>query len=234
MSIEGISPGIEEQAPTQSPTLTQEQVNRIIQREKSEAAERARRESQSHYEKQIADLKAQQSSMGGMPQSIDEDKLYEKFQNRMMGEMQKQQEDARMQSHQKVIADAEGTFLNKMGKGKDLFDDFEKVTANFDAREFPETAFLASYLDNTPEVMYELAQNPTKLMTIHGMAKASPRMAEAELRKISESIKANQAAKANHVKTNPPLARLQPSTAAGADTGEMTIADFKKASYLRG
>jgi hypothetical protein len=228
MTMEGIeSSEMVAEAPRESvPTMTQDQVRKVVQREKAEAIEKGRREAQAQYEQEIAALKQQQGSMGGMQPQIDEEKLYGKFFDRLMDDVKKQQFEQNMQN---VAAN----YLMSMDKGKELYEDFEKVTSSFEPEAFPKVVQLVSQMENGADVIYELSKNPSKLVTINDLANRSPRMAQAQLQSLVESIKMNQSAKENNVRTNPPLSKHQPSATAGLDNGGMSIADFKRAKYLK-
>ena len=123
-------------------------------------------------------------------------------------------------------------YFGKMAQGKDLYEDFQAITADFNPAEFPQLVYLANEMDNTPAVIYELAKNPSKLAAIDRLVERSPNMARAELAKLSESIKRNVDAKANLQEPQDPLSRLKPSPV-GTDNGTKNVRDFKKSSFLR-
>jgi hypothetical protein len=123
-------------------------------------------------------------------------------------------------------------YFGKMAQGKDLYEDFQAITADFNPAEFPQLVYLANEMDNTPAVIYELAKNPSKLAAIDRLVERSPNMARAELAKLSESIKRNVDAKANLQEPQDPLSRLKPSPV-GTDGGTKNVRDFKKSNFLR-
>jgi hypothetical protein len=53
------------------------------------------------------------------------------------------------------------------------------------------------------------------------------------MKKLSESISKNEEAKAENVSPNAPLSRLKSSNV-GADTGKMSLKDYKNADWLKG
>ena len=226
MTMEGIEPVESVEAPREAPTMTADQVRKVVQREKAEAIEKGRREAQAQYEQELAALKQQQGSMGGMAPQIDEEQLYGKFFDRLMGDVQKHQFEANMQN----IA---ANYIQNMSKGRDLYEDFDKVTAAFEPEAFPKVVQLVSGMENAADIIYELSKNPSKLVTVNDLANRSPKMAQAQLQSLVDSIKMNQAAKENNVRTNPPLSKHQPSATAGADSGGMSIADYKRAKWLK-
>ena len=219
-----------EQAPQEpTPTMTQDQVRKVVQREKAEAYEKAKREAQ----KEIEQLKQSQGSVGGMAPQIDEEQLYGKFYERLMGDVQAQQEQQKRAHFEQQMQEVAQNYLLKMEKGKGLYDDFEAVTSSFEPEAFPKVVQLVSQMDNAADVIYELSKNPSKLVTINELANRSHKMAQSQLNSLVDSIKMNQSAKENNVRTNPPLAKTQPSTSAGSDTGAKSVADFKKMPWLR-
>lgn len=234
MTMEGIEASEVADVPRESPTMTADQVRKVVQREKAEAVEKGRREAQAQYEQELAQLKASQGSMGGMTQQIDEESMFGKFKDRLMKEFSEQQEQQKKAQFEQDMQQVAENYLSRMGKGSELYEDFDKVLADFEPQAFPRIVQLVSSMDNAADVMYELSKNPSKLVTINTLAKESPRMAQAQLQSLVESIKMNQSAKENNVRTNPPLARTQPSASAGSDTGAMSLKDLKKMPWLRG
>ena len=124
-------------------------------------------------------------------------------------------------------------YFGKMAQGKDLFEDFEAITADFNPAEFPQLVFLANQMDNTPAIIYELRKNPSKLAYLDRLVEKSPSMARSELGKLSESIKRNDDAKSQLQEAQNPLDRLKPSPT-GTDNGVKSIRDFKSSPLLRG
>ncbi len=221
-----------QQAPqevVQEKTLTQSQVNAIVQREKERAAEKARREAEEVYKQQLAQAGQQvsQSQRSGASE-VDADTIYQQVQQRFMQEMQQRQQEAEMQN-------VANKYLQQMQGGKDAYPDFHEVTADFDPTEFPQLVYLVAGLDNAADVIYDLSKNPAKLATMDLLASRAPKKAQAELLKLATSIKDNrQAAKdAENQDVNAPLDRLQP-TRIGTGNGKMSIADLRNQPWLRG
>jgi len=220
------------QATTQS--LTVEQVNKIVQREKAAAADKARQETEAKFQQEMAQLQAQQKSMGGMTQAVDADKIYEQVYGRFQQEQQARQQQEQQAAYEQEVNKLTDTYLQKMSSGKDLYEDFDAVTSTFEPQAFPHVVVLASQLDNTADVMYDLSKNPQKLVTIAGLAERSPQMAREQLRRLSDSIKQNQTAKSQNVDAPSPLTSVRPSANAGSDGGGKTVRDFRKQPWLRG
>lgn len=207
--------------------LTQEQVNAIIGREKAAAAEKARREIEAQYQAQMqTQTNGQQApqSMGGMA-TPNMDEIYQQVEARL-------RENAQRQAYEDQIRKVADTYLDKMATGAELFEDFNTVMQDFDPAKFPSVVYLVSEMENVPQVMYELANNPLKLASINHLAMTDERQAKRALQKLSQSISHNEIAKEEYVATNPPLSKLKPSST-GADKGMSTLQDFKNASWLR-
>lgn len=208
-------------------------VSELVQESKLKGIEKAKRELSEKYDEEIRQLKASMpQSMGGIPQPS-EDELYDKFEQRLMKKAQEQQEAAHQAELERESASASQSYMAKMAMGKDVADDFDAITSPFDVNEFPHLAYLASKLDNTPAVIYELMQNPTKLASIDYLARTSPKMAQSQLETLSRSIIENQKAKMENPKTAAPLSSMKPSSVAGADGGKMGISDYKRAPWLK-
>jgi hypothetical protein len=213
-------------------SLTTSQVNDIVKREKLRAAERARQEMQAQHQAELEKLRAESSKAPEAP-GIDQDALRKQVLDDLMMDLQAKAEKA---EHDKAMAELQNIadqYHLKMKKGSDLFEDFNEVTADFEADKFSPVVMLAAQLENTPEIIYELTRNPSKLAEIDTIAQRSPKLAMKMLEKLSGSIKQNQEAKLNNVSAPAPLSHLKSSTV-GADSGKMTLKDLKKMPYLRG
>lgn len=167
-------------------------------------------------------------SMGGMAvPAVDT----ESIKQQVLDDLRKQMQEANQQRAQeelekeaKKIAD---TYHARMSAGKSAYEDFDAVMADFNPAAFPNLVFLASQVDNTPAVMYELNKNPSKLSTLVVLSERDPAAAQNMINKISASIKANEQAKAEEKNAPPPLGRLSSSTT-GQDDGKKTVRDFKQ------
>lgn len=213
--------------------LSSSQVNDIVKREKLRAAEsaseRVRRELEEKHQAEIAKLRGE----GSNGSNVDTSAIAKQVREELVADLNKQQEDAereQMQSELKALAEQ---YHLKMAKGSELAEDFNEITADFDPSAFSEVVLLATKLDNTQDIIYELVKNPTKLQQIDGLAQKSAKLAMKELEKLSQSINQNLEAKRNNVSTPPPLSRPK-SSSVGVDNGMKTVKDFKSAPWLRG
>ncbi len=225
------SPAVEEQAAT-PPLLTQEQVNKIVAREKANARDMGRREAEEKYQRDLEQLNAQRMQQeqhnAQVPRDVDANAIYQQVQERFNREMQEQQLRQQMQT-------LANNYLQKVAQGRVAYEDFDDITKDFDPTAFPQLTYLLSGLDNAGDILYDLSKNPIKLAAIDRLAEKNPRQAHSELLKLSKSINDNRQAQnesQNH-NVSEPLDRLSPSRVAGSN-GKMGIKDLRNQPWLRG
>lgn len=224
--------------------LPESRVNELIRKAKFATEQKVRQEME-------AQIQAQAQQMGGMRPVEDTQPQIpaqnagmpsqgmnpEDMKNQIMSQMREEQEQAyraQMEAeHKSAMEQVAQNYFLKVGKGAELFDDFNEVMKDFKPANFANTVFLASEVDNTPEVMYELRKNPHKLAQIDMMAKTDPDMAREMMQNLSKSISENKQAMQQNPGVKEPLSRLKSSTV-GADTGIKSLRDLKKSPLLRG
>jgi hypothetical protein len=167
-------------------------------------------------------------SMGGMAVAAPVD--HETIKQQVLNDLREQMQQANTQRAQEElekeanrIADS---YKAKMSRGKDTYEDFDTVMADFNPQAFPNLVFLADQVDNTDAVMYELMNNPSKWATLAVLSERDPNAAQSMISKISASIKANQQAKADEKNVPAPLGRMSSSTT-GQDNGTLSMRDLK-------
>lgn len=221
--------------------LTASQVNALVQKAKRKG-EQKMQEQLDAAKAEIDLLRAQQGQQQEAPQQqqqqqqppqgIDPAQLQQLVAQQIAQQQEEaQRKQAEAQLHEEVNQVAQ-QYHGKMEQGRTLYDDFEAVTADFNAAEFPKLVWMANELDNTAAVIYELRKNPGKLAQLAALVEQSPSIAKSELNNLSQSIKRNDDAKRNLQEPQDPLNRLKPSTV-GTDSGEKNVRDFKNASFLR-
>jgi len=222
--------------------LPESRVNELIRKAKFATEQKVRQE--------MADMQAQ--AMGGMspvaggesqiPLSGQQGQMPggmdpEQIKNEVMNQLRQEQEQAYQAQmdaeHKSAMEQVAQNYFLKVGRGPEIFDDFNEVMKDFNPANFANTVFLASEVDNTPEVMYELRKNPHKLAQIDMMAKTDPNMAREMMQALSKSIEENKQAMQLNPEVKQPLSRLKSSTV-GADTGVKTLRDLKSSPLLRG
>jgi hypothetical protein len=103
---------------------------------------------------------------------------------------------------------------------------------SLDLSTIPQIVQLANTVENTDDVMYELASNPNKLVTLLNLTNfGNGRLAYLETKKLSDSIKQNQTALQQPVPPEP-LSQLKPSNV-GTDNGALSIRELRKQQHLR-
>ncbi len=91
----------------------------------------------------------------------------------------------------------------------------------------PNTVALANNFENTADIMYELSKNPAKIGNIEHLMTIDPKLAMAEMRRLSTSIKNNEQA-ANYRSPNEPLSQMRPTSAGAEKGGPKTASDYRR------
>ena len=213
----------------QEKMVPQSVVNQIVAREKAQVAERVRQQ-------MMEQAQSGQQSMGaGNKPGVDVEQLKREIYDKIMGEAQEAQAKRQEEEHKAAMIEVADSYHKKMGSGKDAYPDFDDVMGDFNVSAFPKIVFLASQLDNTADVMYELAKNPMKLASIDHLADKNPVEAQKMLRSLGNSIQQNRTAMQQGNATLAPLSRTKSSPGAGTGSGgDMSLKDYKNAPWLRG
>lgn len=222
--------------PMQEKMLPQSEVNKLVGRVKAEAEQKARRQAELEYQQQVESMnRSQTQEQVHGNQQIDANALYQQVRERLNRDEQEKEKGLQERHIQEEFGRAAQNYLSRVEKGHELYPDFKEVTKDFDPAEFPQLVYLVSGLENAADVVYELAKNPSKLVTIDNLAQRSPRMAQSELQKLAASISVNSKAKqeAEGTNVNDPLDRLQPSRVSGSN-GKLGIRDLREQPWLRG
>jgi len=222
------------QAPVETAQQTQErlfkqaELNEIVGRAKHDAVETYKRQ-QSQQQQQYA---PQQSSQAPTSQSksLSEDdvkRLTGEELNRHRDEWTREtQERANAEAAQRIVT----AYKEKISAGKEKYEDFENVTNNVDMRYYPNVVqLLAEYVDNSHDVLYDLAKNRSKLHSLESTCQHNPQDAIYEIKRLSDSIKANeQHSQMKNSRT--PLSQQRPSNT-GTDSGNTLSMRDLKAKY---
>ncbi len=181
---------------------------------------------------QLAASQPQQSQMNMQPQvapPVDTQAIIQKqVQDQLLALQQQQHHAATQQYAQQVISE----FNRKMSMNSDKYPDLQQRVANLDLAKMPEIVELATKVDNTADVMHDLATNPMKIGNLLSVWQRNPKLAEEEIQRLSGSIKQNQ--DAQNTKSAPePLDQIRTSPTS-SDSGKMGISDFQNQPWLRG
>ena len=201
----------------------QSELNEIVGRAKHDAVESFKRQQQTQYAQQ-----APQSNQAQSSKSLSEDDV-----KRLTGEeLSRQRNEWTREAQERADAEIAQRIVNsykeKIAPGKEKYEDFEAVTNNVDMRYYPNVVqLLAEYVDNSHDVIYELAKNRTKLYQLESTCGHNPQDAIYEIKRLSDSIKANEStSQMKHA--NSPLSQQRPSNT-GTDSGNtLSMKDLKR------
>lgn len=206
----------------------QSEVNDIVKRAKHGAVEDYRRlqtEQPDYAARKFGEPQGYQQSQ---PQSVmHEDKI-----RQMAAEEAQRLRDQWIKDEQSKTENANAqrtvqNFWNKIAPGREKYSDFDQVVDNINLKAFPNVVhLLGDFVDNSGDVLYELGKDRIKLAQLENLAMMSPQDAVIQAQRLSESLRANDAAK-NVKMPNEPLSQLRP-TNTGTDSGVMTWGDLKK------
>lgn len=154
--------------------------------------------------------------MGGMPKIHSEEDI-----NRLVEE--KLQQQAHLQHGNQIVQQ----FMGKMMAGKEKYPDFvDKINMLGDLSKIPQIIQLANGVDNTSDMMYDLANNPHKVASLLTLAQVNPHLASIEAQKLSNSIKANNDA-SNAQNPSAPLSQIKSSVSNDNAAGKKSIAYYR-------
>lgn len=231
-TIEQVAP----EAPTPAQTTTsnmldQERVNNIVKRVKMEAYDKAKRE----YAAELEALKAAQQQAPAEQQEVtnnDDSAARQRVREELMLMAKEHQAKIEREAEEQRLRQIADTYFQKMQQGPELFEDFEQVMKDFNPSKNADVIELAHDFDNLPQVMYELANNRLKAAELRRLAKDDPEDARYELQRLAKSISQNEEAQNQYVPAKPPLSKPKASNV-GTKSGEMTLQDYKNASWNR-
>lgn len=201
--------------------LPQSTVNELIGNAKREAAEKAAARAVEDYKRSLQPASPQ-------PTTGFNDEYFER---KTLDILEKQKSEWERQQQEKIQTDYADrivtAYKEKIAAGRDKYQDFEAVTGNVNMAYYPNVVqLLAEHVDNAPDILYNLAQRRGKLDEIDRLCERNPQDAIYELKRLSDSIKANEST--NQIKSpKTPLSQQRPSNS-GTDSGALTIADYKR------
>lgn len=214
--------------PVDERTFRQSEVNDIVKRAKHGAVEDFRRlqtEQPSYVQQKYGEApQAPQSmSQSGAPNENEIRRLATEEINRQRDAWV---QEARNKSETEYAQRIVQNFHQKISTGKEKYQDFDKVTGDMQLARFPNVVqILAEHVDNAGDVLYELGKDRLKLAQVEQLAAMSPEDAIIQAKRMSQSLKDNEAASKARV-PNEPLSQLRPSNT-GTDNGVMSVRDFR-------
>lgn len=210
-----------EQSVSEAPkpaSLTQEDVDRIV---KSRVAR----------EREKWEATAQQSHLPGAVTGMTPDQVKMAMREEMMSIRQEAEDKAQQAAVHTMANKVVESFNSKMSRGIDKYPDFQEKTSKLPLSKLLPIVQLAEQVDNTEDVMYELANNKGKMGNILSLYRDAPEVAMQAMSELSQSIKANESAKSN-TRHSQPLSQVKPSATA-VDNGIPSVRDMMKQDWLR-
>lgn len=221
------------QTATEERRFNQSDVDSIVKRVKHEAVDTYRRQQseQPQYAQQKYGETAQSSQLYGQqtsnPTQFDDTRYRQIAAEEAQRLRDQWLQDAQTKTQEDYAQRTVSNFFTKINTGKEKYQDFDKVTADIEYGRFPNVVqLLAEHVDNSSGVLYELGKDRIKMANLEVLAEKSPRDAIVQAQRLSQSIRDNEAAGSTHF-PNEPLSQMKP-TNTGTDSGQLTIADFRK------
>lgn len=207
----------------QEKLLKQSEVNDLVGRVKHESYEKGKSEAlASQANTQAQPTQQSQQNMGGISQTPPE-------QLRALVQEQFQQQQQGMYWQNTLNQLAQHT-----EETKKRFPDFvEKVSTVDYLNKEPDVLYLATeHGKYAPDMLYDLANNPTKLAIIsNSIANKKYDLARMQMTELATSVKQNLQA-SEQSKSNEPLSQVKPSNV-GMDNGSQTVRDLRKQPWLK-
>lgn len=225
--------GTEAESNPVDPSVEESQEKMLPASRVEELVKKAKLKGRDQMQAEMDALKAENAqlknngSMGGMAvPAVDTESIKKQIMDDLRQQMQEANEQRAQDDLNKEAQKIADTYKARMTSGKDAYEDFDSVMSDFNPAAFPNLVYLASQVDNTPHVMYELMKNPSKWATLAVLSERDPSAAQNMINKMSQSIKANEQAKTEEQNVPSPLNRLS-SSVTGQDNGKKTVRDFK-------
>lgn len=223
-------------APTEPKVLQQHEINALVGGAKQKGREQGKVEG---YEQAKAEFmshsNAQNSQQDSVPPSAvasadNESRLRQIAIEELSKQRAAEQEIFVQQQNQEAGTRILNDLNNRVATAKSKFEDFDKVVKpNFeDFAATPEVLLLAHQFDNSGEMLYDMAKNPTKIAQVQMMIKMKMGQAAfAEMKRLSDSIKVNEMA-VNQPKPRSPLSQVSPSNVGVGKTDDnITSNDYR-------
>lgn len=214
--------------PTSERLFKQSEVNDLVGREKHEAVERYKRQQQQVQPPLQQQQQAPYQQQPPPYSSITEDDVRKTAASeiqRLRTEWIEEQRRIAGEQEAKRIATE---FYAKFNRGKDEYQDWDSVAGNADLTKMPDIVHLANSVDNTHDVMYELIKNRHKASQLRQIAQDwGYEAAIDEIKRLSDSIKANKSAPGQH-QPAAPLTQLRPSLTGTDNSGQRQVKDYRK------
>jgi hypothetical protein len=217
--------------------IPQSKANEIIALRMREAAEKARRETLEQMQQPQApqQIPVQQPQSSGYPQNfggmqneggMDVNAIVDQALQNRIQEMQETAQRQQNEAAGQQVLDSYSTKL--MGspvyeQNKDLINSLHNLPHD----KIAPIVFLANSVDNTADVMVDLAKNRMKMANLASLMQFDPDSAIQEIQKLSESIKINETAKQSQF-PNEPMSQMRSSPHSMDNGGDMSVSALRR------
>jgi hypothetical protein len=195
--------------------LPQTEVNSLVGAAKQKGHERGYQQAMQEFQQQQQNAgmnqqaaQAQQTAIPNQPMAANPDDVRriaaEEFARQQQAFQQAQEAHQQTMRGQQIFNDLQSKFAAAKATNPDI--DFNATMNEF--QNAPDILALASTVDNSPDVIQHIRENPSKMAQIRMMPE---NFAKTEMKKISDSIKQNQQALASP-KIPEPLSQIRPSS----------------------
>jgi hypothetical protein len=223
MSSHVQSPVGENPQQTQERLYKESEVNDIVGKKKQHAYQKGKADAMAELQNQ---QQPQAQPMDSMPtQSMHPDQVRQMIADEHAKTM-----------YQLQVKQIHDDFNHKVMAASSKYPDFQETVSSLvsSGHSVPlELMMLANSVDNTGDVIYDLAKNPAKVGALLNLTQRqdTAHLAIKEMQGLSSSIKQNEAAQ--NMKNAPePLSQLK-SSYTGTDNGSYSVRDFKKMDWMR-
>lgn len=110
----------------------------------------------------------------------------------------------------------------KEAEAKTRIPDYDQKISPLKLETMPEVLWYANTVDNSADVLYDLANNPAKIGALRALP---PHLAALEMKRLSDSIKTNQDSSASKMPPDP-LSQIKPGNQ-GNDKQVKTASDYR-------
>jgi len=194
--------------------VPQHRVNELISDALRRGHEKAMRES-------TAQAQPQQAQMGHDDVRRMAQEEFGKAQQALLEKMEQQRRETEASA---VLQNVKSKIDEASKSGK--YPDYDEKVASLGLDKMPALLWHVNTVDNPGDVLYDLAENKGKIAMLNGLP---PHLIPGEIKKLSDSIKANQSA--DTAKLSPePFSSLKPSAGVGIDKrpSDKTASDWSK------
>jgi hypothetical protein len=198
--------------------FTQAEVNEIAGTSRKEGAERARRE----------------ALVGAQNNNYENNYITREEVERIVAQKNEQATQAAQDAARQAVANKVAhEFVTKVSAATEKYPDIIKTIDRLDLTENPMLVDYINAVDNTADVINELAKHDTLYEGILSRLDKNPKGAMQRIQELSKQLKERDAPNRNSSSNKVPLSQINPSNA-GINSEDNTLESFKKASWLRG